>query len=187
MRNRKKRAAKAEKGRKMVENTPNHDSNSNNKETTADITKGNGNMAVSGKRKKEPNMKRDPGMANGISPLNGAAHKEEFYLINGHEIPPKTYMRVRQQSIVAAEQLSVDLAQNSHRYLRYGTYATLVIAFLLVFPYYFTIILRPNLPPVMGGHVAPGFEKVAEAFKYVHKSLLSQFVIKLLITLCDNH
>ena len=104
---------------------------------------------------------------NGTAALNGVPSDEDFYLINGHRVPKRGYMRVRQQSIVAAQQLSVDLAHNSHTFLRYGTYAILVFAFLLVFPHYFTVILRPNLPPVMDGYVAPGFEKLADTFKYV--------------------
>ena len=107
---------------------------------------------------------------NGTAVLNGVASEEDFYLINGHRVPKRGYMRVRQKGIVAAQQLSVDLAHNSHTFLRYGTYAILVFAFLLVFPHYFTIILRPNLPPVMDGYAAPGFEKVAETFKYVKVS-----------------
>ena len=161
MRHRKKRAGK---DGKSAENTPNQGISEKSNRMTKNITKENGNATNGDKGKLESNLPKDLSMTNDTSTLNGAANKEEFHLINGHEIP-KAYMRVRQQSIVAAQQLSVDLAQNCHTFLRYGTYATLVIAFLLVFPYYFSIILRPNLSPVMDGIVAPGFEKVAETFK----------------------
>ncbi len=93
--------------------------------------------------------------------------EDEFYLINGYKVPKRGYARVRQHSIAAAQQLSIDLAENSHHFLRKGTYAVVIFAILLLFPHYFTVLLRPNLPPIMDGFVAPGFEKVEKTFKYV--------------------
>ena len=182
MRHRKKKAAKDWKAsRKAAESTPNQGISDMSNGMTKNITKENGSATNVDKGKLESNLTKDLSLTTDTSILNGAANKEKFYLINGHEIP-KAYIK----SIVAAQQLSVDLAQNSHTFLRYGTYATLVIAFLLVFPYYFSIIMRPNLPTVMDGIVAPGFEKVAETFKYVLiLSLLPSLVLKTTALICS--
>lgn len=160
MRNRKKKGPKGDKSPGRGLNALNHDTKNTAKDKTKELAKENGKR---NKYQVKTEQTVDHRMQNGTTTVNGTAHQEDSDNENGH-LHQSVYM-LRRHSIAAAQQLSVDLAQNSHTFLRYGTYATLVAAFLLVFPHYFTIILRPNLPPIMDGYVAPGFEKVAETFK----------------------
>ncbi len=104
------------------------------------------------------------GTANRTS-LNGI-HKEPVYPSIEHQMPEwQTIRKGLKRSASKVELLSEDLAKSSGQHLKYATIVVITLGFLVFFPHYFTIMLRPNLPPVVGGFVAPGFEKVAQTFQ----------------------